>query len=188
MNKNIKILFIVLVVLTVAAFFPTIKKTIFKDKPIQKTTSVDLKNFTKESVQKVEIKQKETTQTLQLSNGEWQINNEKASQSKIGFFFDDMTDAKVIKLAAKNQDNHKKFDVDKDESIVLTLTDGNKSTIFYVGKQGPQADTFYMRKQGIANVYLVQSAIYEQLTQDASDWKEQKEENEDESGKIEPEK
>ncbi|MEA1925760.1 MAG: DUF4340 domain-containing protein [Patescibacteria group bacterium] len=188
MNKNIKILFIVLVVLVVAAFFPAIKKTIFKGKPVQRTTSVDLKNFTKESVQKVEIKQKETTQTLQLSNGEWQINGEKASQNKVAFFFGDIANTKIVKLASKNQDNHKKFDVDKDESIVLTFTNGNKNAVFYVGKQGSQADTFYMRKQGIANVYLVRSAIYEQLAQNASDWKEQKEEEEDESAKLELEK
>lgn len=172
MNKNIKILLIVFAALLLVAFFPTLKKSITKDQPkTVKKTSVDLTDFSKESVQKVTIKSGEETRTLMLSGGTWKIDGEDADQVQIDLFFDGLAEAQTIKLASKNQENHAKFDVTKESATLLTFAGEDEDTTFFIGKEGPETDSFYIRKEGIANVYLVRGNTQSKVTQDASSWK-----------------
>lgn len=172
MSRNIKTLAIVFAVLVVIALFPTLKKSFTKDQPkTVKKTSVDLIDFTKETVQKVTIKNGEETKTLMLSGDTWKINGEDSDQVQVDLFFDGLAEAEILRLASKNQENHSKFDVTKDSAIVLTLSGEDEDTTFFVGKQGPEFDSFYIRKQGIANVYLVRGNTRTMIAQDLEDWK-----------------
>lgn len=172
MSKNIKTLFIVFVVLVAIAFAPKIKEMLSKDEPVKKSQSIDLSIFTPETVQLVTIKQGEETRTLKLKDNVWQINDELADQNKVGLFFDELEQTEISKLVSKNQENHSNFDISKDDGLVVTFASQADSSTFVVGKAGPGPGTFYIRKEGFANVYLAQSMVRTNLIQETDDWKE----------------
>ena len=172
MSKNIKTLFIVFVVLVAIAFAPKIKEMLSSDEPVKKSQSIDLSIFTPETVQKVTIKEGEETRTLQLKDGDWHINEEIADQNKVGLFFDQLEQTSISKLVSKNQENHPNFKINKNDGIVVTFSTEGDSSTFIVGKSGPQAGSFYIRKEGVANVYLAQGMVRTNLVQAAEEWKE----------------
>lgn len=172
MNKNVKALLVVFAALLIVALFPTLKKSFTKDQPeTVKKTSVDLTDFSKESVQKVTIKSGEETKTLMLSGGTWKIDGEDTDPIQTDLFFDGLAEAQTIKLVSKNQDNHAKFDVTKETATLLTFAGEDEDTTFFIGKEGPEINSFYIRKEGIANVYLVRGNLQSKVTQDALAWK-----------------
>ena len=182
MSKNIKTLFIVFVALVAIAFAPKIKQMLSSDEPIKKSQSIDLSIFTPETVQTVTIKEGEETRTLQLEDGNWHINDEIADQNKVGLFFDELEQTSISKLVSKNQENHPSFDISKNTGIVVTFSSEADSHTFIVGKNGPQPGSFYIRKEGIANVYLAQSMARMNLAQAAEEWKEDPPEQEPADG------
>jgi len=172
MSKNIKILFVVFVVLAAIAFAPKIKDMLSKDEPVKNSSSIDLSIFTPETVQAVTLNHGDEVRTLKLEDGAWHINDELADQNKVGLFFDQLEQTEILKLASKNQENHSKYLISKDDGLTVTFTSEADSSIFIVGKSGPGPGTFYIRNEGFANVYLAQGMIRIDLAQAAEDWKE----------------
>lgn len=173
MSKNIKTLFIVFVVLAAIAFAPKLKDMLSKDEPAPESKSIDLSVFTPETVQNLTIKTGEETRTLQLKDGNWQINGEVADQNKVGLFFDQLEQVQISKLVSKNQENHANYQITKEEGIVVTFSSDAGSQTFVIGKSGPLPGSFYIRKEGIANVYLMQGDVRSSLAQAAEQWKEE---------------
>jgi hypothetical protein len=73
-------------------------------------------------------------------------------------------------MVSQNETNQSKFGVDKETAIKLIITRNGQDSIFLVGKAGSVANQFYMRKDGIKNTYLVESALREKLLWDAAKW------------------
>jgi len=171
MNKNIKLLFIVFVILTAIAFAPKIKEYFASDEPVKKPAGIDLSLFTPETIQTVTVEEGEKTRTLALKEGNWQINGEEADQNKVNLLFGLLEQTRIDKMVSKNQDNHENYGITKDSGIVVTFAGEGEPNIFIIGKAGPTPDSFYIRKGGIANVYLAQGALRDSLTQTVEQWK-----------------
>lgn len=182
MNKHTKILIAVFVVLLLIVIFPTLGGKNSNEKTEIKAPSINLEEFSEENTQKIIIKQEDGELLLELRNERWMMGEDEVSEKKIVAFFEDIAELEIRKLASKNQANHQKFNVDQESSISLTLTKKDKTTTFFVGKQGPTSNSFYIRKEKIANVYLVEGSLRDHLIRESSNWKEEKEEN-DKEGK-----
>lgn len=178
-NKTLILLGAILLGLLVIAIIPTAFKKENSIPEELKNVSVDISDFSKETVSKVTFGKQESKKTLSVASGEWFINNEKADQDKVTLFFNDIQNAKVLKASSKNTDNHKKFEVTPEEGITLVFTRDGEEEEFYIGKQGPGFDTFYIRKKGIKNVYLMESALFGKLSWIESEWKEEQKQNEE---------
>jgi len=179
MNKKTLILLgTILLGLIVIAIVPTFFKKENSTAKELKNVSVDISDFSKETVNKVTFGKQDSKKTLSVASGEWFINNEKADQEKVALFFSDIKNAKVLEASAKNTANHKKFEVTPEEGTTLIFSENGKDEEFYIGKQGPGFNTFYIRKKGIKNVYLMESALFEKLSWVEAEWKEGQEQNE----------
>ena len=186
-NKTLILLGTILLAFIVIAAAPKMFKRDQAQSKELKNVSVDLGDYSRESTSKILIKQGETENTLSFSNGEWLINSEKANQTKIALLFSDLKEGKIQKLASKNEENQSKFQVNPENGITLILTQNGQDEEFYVGKIGPSYGTFYIRKKGIKNVYLVESGLRSKLSWDATEWKPEEENKSDNAEVFEEE-
>ncbi|MEA2007002.1 MAG: DUF4340 domain-containing protein [Patescibacteria group bacterium] len=182
-QKTLILLVTVLLGFIAIAAVPKLFKQDESKKQLNKV-SVDMSGFSEETVNKVEFGSSEEKKALNLTTGQWQINGEEADQIKVKLFFDGIQKSEVLKLASKNDENHKKFQVTGDDGVVLKFFTGEKENEFYVGKRGPSFGTFYIRKKGIKNVYLMRGSFFENLTWVEQEWKEEKKVEEEADEKI----
>jgi hypothetical protein len=178
-KKFLKIVIAAFIVLAVIALFPWIEGRISSSKKdTQKNISVDLSGFTKDSVDKVVIKKMEEENVLQKKEGKWQIGQDEADEAKIDQLFEDFAEMKVVEAAAQNEANHAKFEVTKETGYQLIISQGGKDTVFYVGKADNGGAGFYIRKEGIKNVYLMEGHLRDDLALAADKWKKATEQKE----------
>lgn len=171
-NKFLKIIGAVFVVLVVIASFPIIGNVINnKKKQTPKNISVDLSGFNKSNVEKISIKKGSDEKVLSSVDGVWKIGSDEADSSKVDELFQEFEDLKIKETASQNQDNQAKFETSKDLATVLTITQGGKDSVYYVGKVAGGGQDFYLRKDGIVNTYLVSGLLRDKLTQAAEKWK-----------------
>lgn len=171
-NKFMKVIAIIFVVLFALVSLPWLKEKISGQKnPDTSNLSVNLSGFSKEKTEKVVIKKGNDEKILNRKNDGWYIGEDKADEEKIDQMFKDFSDLKIKELVSQNEDNHKKFEVTKDDGIQLTISQNGKDSVFFAGKAGMAIEDFYLRKEGIKNVYLVNGGLREKLTWDAGKWK-----------------
>jgi hypothetical protein len=187
-NKTLILLATILLAFIAVAVVPTIFRSNAPKKIDQKDISVDLSGFTQETTSKIVIKHGDSENTLAMSEGQWTINNEQADQAKVASLFLDLKEGEIQKLASKNDENQDNFKVTPEDGTTLVLTQNGEDQEFYIGKAGPSYGTFYIRKKGIKNVYLVKSGLRLKLSWDATEWKpeEEKEATEEAGDKQTP--
>lgn len=182
--KNIKILAIIFFALLLMTAFPWVKENFAKEEKRQKfeNISVNFSNFTKENVEKISIKKGDEEIILTPQNDIWKLKDKEVSPEKISELFQALDEAEVQKQSSKNKENHAKFEVTPEKSHTLTITSGETESIFFIGKNGPSFDSFYARKKGVANVYLVNGNLKSfLLTTSADDWEKRDKVESDES-------
>lgn len=171
-NKFLKIIAIIFVVLFALVSLPWLKeKIISQENPNTKNISVNLTGFTKETTEKIAIRKGNDEKVLTRKNDGWYMGEDGVDEEKIDQLFKDFSDMKIKELVSQNEDNHKKFEVTKDEGIQLTISKNDKDNVFFAGKSGMAIEDFYLRKGGIKNVYLVSGSLRDKLTWDAGKWK-----------------
>lgn len=182
--KNIKILAIIFFTLFLVVAFPWVKENFTKEKKDKKfeNISVNFSNFTEGNVEKISIKKGDEEIILAPQNGTWKLEDKEVSPEKISELFQNLDEAKIQKQSSKNKENHAKFEVTPEKAHVLTITSGETDSVFFIGKNGPSFDSFYARKKGVANVYLVKGNLKSFLfTTSIDDWGEKDETQSDES-------
>ncbi len=140
--------------------------------------SVNLSSFAENSVASVSIKQKDKDAVVLEKKGDvWKIGADDADTSKVTSLFQSFVTLIPREMVSKNEDNFSKFGVTKDDGIRLEIRDMNgESSVFYVGVTSDVPQEFFIRKDGIKNVYSVRGTLRNFLTQDASYWKKAPEE------------
>lgn len=171
-NKFIKFSAIILAILAVSAVFP-----LFRDKmnngSDKKTenVSVNMSGFTKEMVSKVVIKKGNDEKVFSFKDNKWLIGENEANEEKINQLFKDFTDLKIKEMASNNEENWRKFEVTKDSGYQLTITQDGKDNTFFIGKSGPSINDFFIRKEGIKNVYLANGELKNKMAWENEKWK-----------------
>ncbi len=173
-NKNIKILVGVFIVMAFIVALPWLSGQVGcgESKNGSKNSSLDFSNFSEKAVEKIVIKNGETEQVLIFQEGVWKLGDAEVDEAKLAEFFASLKNLAVKEMVSQNEANQSKFGVDKETSIKLILTQNGQASLFLVGKVGTAPNQFYMRRDGIKNTYLVESALRDKLTWDTSKWKE----------------
>lgn len=171
-NKFIKIISIIFVCLVAIAGFSWFSEKMnnTKDAKLDKT-SVNLSDFTKETVNKITIKKGDEEKNIIFRDNKWFIGEDEADEDKVKQFFEDFSGLKVKEMVSENDENWEKFEVTKDNGFQLIITQNGKDSIFFVGKKAALVGDFYMRKEGIKNVYLTSGELRNKLEWKAEDWK-----------------
>ncbi len=170
-NRFIKLSLLVLLILAFFTVFPWIEDKI-SEKGSKKVgdVSVNLSVFTKENVNKISFKKGNDEVLLSLENNIWKVGESKADEEKVNQLFQAFSELRVKEMVSNNENNWIKFGTTKDNGIQLTIIQNDKSSTFFVGKAGPAIDDFYLRKEGIKNVYLVNGKLREKLSWKIEDW------------------
>jgi len=173
MSKQfIKIIAIIFAVLAIIIAWPWLNKVINPQKTnSMDKVSVNLAQFTPETVTKISIKKGNEEKVLSFSNNQWLIGNDEAEMDKVKQLFQDMANLKIKEMVSENQDNWKKFEVTADTGFQLTITQNGQESVFFIGKSGTATDDFYIRKDGIKNVYLVNGGLRDKLGWEETKWK-----------------
>lgn len=171
-DKFIKYSAFILAILVILAAFPWLRDKINYGNGKQKeNVSVNMSGFTQETVDKIVIKKGSDEKTLSFKDDEWLIGSDEADKEKIGHLFKDFSDLKVKNMVSNNENNWDKFETTKEKGYQVTITQNGKDNTFFVGKTGPSAGDFYLRKDGIKNVYLVSGELRNKLIWESEKWK-----------------
>lgn len=167
-------LFILTVIPWISDAFTTKKGGDIRDAAI----SVNLSSFTENSVASINIKQKDKdTIVLERKGDVWKIGADDVDTGKVTSLFQSFATLTPREMVSKNEDNFSKFGVTKDEGIRLEIIDtSGGSSIFYVGVASDVPQEFFIRKDGIKNVYSVSGSLRDFLTKDTLYWKKTPEE------------
>ncbi|MFA5961326.1 MAG: DUF4340 domain-containing protein [Parcubacteria group bacterium] len=168
----LKILTGVFIVMAVIVALPFVGRMINgnKDASAPKNISLNFSDFSESSVGKIVIKNASAEKTLSFQDGKWLIGNDEADAQKVADFFTELKGLKVGEMVSQTETNQAKFGVDSASAIQLIITKNGQDNIFLVGKASSVPNQFYMRKDGIKNTYLVESALRDKLTWDATKW------------------
>lgn len=170
-NRFVKISALVFLALVMAAAFPWLREKMSGAKDNEKSgISVNLKGFSKENVGKIILKKEDSEKILSFRENKWLIGDKEADEDKINQLFKDFSDLKIKEMVSEKQENWEKFEVTKDKGFQLIITQKGKDSLFFIGKTGSSADDFYMRKEGIKNVYLVSGKLRDKLGWEADKW------------------
>lgn len=170
-NKFLKITIAIFLVLAGISAIPWIYETTsgLLEKE-QKKISVDMSEFA-DGVNGIMINKGGDEKRFELKDGVWQINGEEADQQKVESLVDEFSKIKVKNAVSQNENNYDKLEVNEKSGFRLKISKEEQESVFFVGKEGPADGDFYMRKEGIRNVYLVNGDLRSELSKEASNWK-----------------
>lgn len=134
-------------------------------------SSVDLSGLTQASVSKLVIQNGDKQVTLEFKDGKWLVGSDEADGGKVNQLFQAFADLENKGMAAQKADNQSKFGVGKDGTFTLTVTQNGQEQRFFIGNAAQTPGDFYLRRDGIVNVYLVSGQLRDILGWDASKWK-----------------
>lgn len=173
-NKFTKIAGVIFLVLIAIVLWPSVQNKMKSDNPAKPVvSSMDFSPFTKDTVNRIVITKGDEQKILELKDGKWMIGSDEADSEKITQLFADFSALKVQDMVSENEENQAKFEVTKDTGYVVTISANGKDSVFFFGKSAQSPNMFYVRKEGIKNVYLVSGNLRNKIAWTVDAWKKQ---------------
>lgn len=171
--KIISGIFILLFLFAVVPWVSDILKGKGSNEIEKENVSVNLGVFSENSIKRITIKNAESDALVfDHYDTVWKIGESEIDKEKITSFFQSFSNLTIREMVSKNENNFKKFGVTKEEGIHLSILGKNdQESVFYVGKIGSIPQEFFIRKEGIKNVYSVSGTLRELLSKDVVFWK-----------------
>lgn len=176
--KTIKTLVVVFVGLLLIIFeINWLDKSANEKKSVKADFS--LEKIEAEKVEKIIITKGEEKKELVRTGEQWMIGDKKIADTEIGGFFQELRKAKILEIASKNKNNQENFGLGEGQAYLLEIVGGSKNEQkFLIGKLGVKGDSYYVKKEGSSNVYLVGGSLLSKITQAQDAWLEQEKEAE----------
>ncbi len=170
-KRIIKITALVFLALAVIVAYPWLREKLSGSKT-ETPNSISLSGFTKDTVSKIVIAKGSDEKNLNFKDNKWFIGDDEADENKVDQFFQNLHNLKTGTMVSQNEDNQGKFNVTKDNpDFKLTLSQNGQNSVFLIGKSGIAINDFYIRKEGIKNVYLVNGELRNALGWSVDQWK-----------------
>jgi len=172
MKRNTNtILLALFAVLALAASFPIWKGYFPFGKKSSVPSEFDFSKLEKDKIDKIVIKNNGDERSLTREGDGWKLNEFEVSLGELDRFFEALAGLEVGSLVSKNPEKHAKFGLGEGEGINFSLFSGDKLAAFVVGKTGSGINSFYIKKEGGEDIYLVHGDLRRQLLQDVSRWR-----------------
>lgn len=142
----------------------------------------NLEKIDAEKVGKIIISKGAEKKELVRAEQGWTIGGKKVSDAEIDGFFSELRRAKILEIASKNKNNQEGFGLGDGQAYLLEIvSSGKDGQKILVGKAGSKGNSFYAKKEGSNNVYLVYGSLLSKITQTEDTWLEKEEKSEDEA-------
>jgi len=174
--KKTIILFILLVALIIVALIienPFSKKTQQKS---EEEIALLFPDFKMDNAAKIEIKQMGSEFILEKKEGNWVVSSSddfSADEEAVEKLLESVRDFKVKDIVSKNPENQNQFQVNDLMGIGTKVSDfdGNILAHVYVGKNGPNFLSTYIRKEGTDQVILEEGYLKTIFDKSRTSWK-----------------
>jgi hypothetical protein len=94
-----------------------------------------------------------------------------AAQNTVQQAISRLRDMEKLTLITKNTDRHSEFQVNDTLGVKVTIGQGNKRTVFYVGRTGPTGQTTYARMANANDVWEIGGNQATTFKRKAKDWR-----------------
>ncbi len=180
-KKILKTTALIFVGLAMLAIYPWLNQVLNKPKNLT-PKSVDFSGLTKNTVNKIVISKGSEEKVISFRDNHWFIGEEEADEEKIDKFFQGLAKLKIESMVSENENNQEKFKVTRDNpDYKLTLTQNEEEHVFLIGKTQAAMNEFYLRRDGIKNVYLVKGELQRILDWSIDEWKKKTDEDKKDS-------
>lgn len=167
--KKILILLGVFVALLLVATYPQWSSLVMNP-PTDKVfaDAPDFSAFTKETLTKFTIAEKNAMRDFAKTATDWKINDKAVANNEIEIFFEELGSTKPLEIASKNPENDAKLGLTIDTGLLLTIEGAEP---IFIGLNGPQPATFFAKKQGAQNAFLYSGTLSNKIRQPADAWR-----------------
>jgi hypothetical protein len=167
------ILLVSLVIVAIIIENPFSKKA--QEKEVEQVTAL-FPNFKIEDATKIEIKQLGSEFVLELKEGKWSVTSAAdfpADQDSVQKLLENVRDFKIQDVVSKNPEKQVLFQVNDTMGISTKISDSKGSVIaqVYIGKNGPNFMSTYIRKEGSDEVILATGYLKSVFDRSKTSWK-----------------
>jgi len=169
--KTIFILGIILFILVGISIYPLLQSRLPGGKKNVINPDLPFETFTKDSISRIEIA-KHPNRIMLIKDGDvWKISSYSASIEKIDSLFSALKQSTVENIVSRNISNQDTFNLASDSGTFISFKNDSGEKTFILGKSGPQSGSFYAKKDGGSNVYLVNGPLSESVFTTVSEWR-----------------
>ncbi|MBU1628338.1 DUF4340 domain-containing protein, partial [bacterium] len=174
--KNTIILLILLIALVVVALIIENPFSNKAQKMLEEQVTILFPSFKIEEAAKIEIKQLGSEFVLEQKGGKWVVSSDKdfpADQESVEKLLESVRDFKVQDVVSKNKEKQNLFQVNDMMGIGAKISNskGNVIAHIYVGKNGPNFLSTYIRKEGSDEVILSGGYLKSIFDRSRTGWK-----------------
>lgn len=150
--KRLIVFAVVLIVLAVLVFITQN----LGDEETQDSTRI-FPAFKTDKAFHIQTKKESKETLLEKKDGTWLVVNQgnyPAGQNMVNDLLKKIEELPLNRIASRQAEKHSKFEVDAEAGLEVKISDKNKKTLahFYLGKQGPDYTSNYLRKEGSKEV------------------------------------
>ncbi|OGV96606.1 hypothetical protein A2W24_01440 [Microgenomates group bacterium RBG_16_45_19] len=125
-------------------------------------------NWAKESVNQVNLATGAETVTLNKTGTDWRIGEYAADSQSVNDLITQLLEPEKVELIAETNARHQDLGVDEAQAVAVTLTAGEQSLTFLIGK--PLAEGYYVRGAKNDSVYLINNLPVKSTQATQNDW------------------
>ena len=179
--KRLIVLLVVLVVLAAIVFLVE-KPRIEEERAVSegKVTAAHIfPELKTDAITRIDISDGVILRKLSKKESDWFVAEEgkeehKADKKKVEDLLDTLShDFKEDQLASSSKDKQKTFEVEPDSGTAVSLYSGGEKpeVMFYIGKQGPDFTSTFVRKDGDDRTWLIARRLSEVFGFDTNGWR-----------------
>lgn len=161
MNKNTKILLIILI-MVISGLFVFKRGLVSKNvNPLNQEKELLFSGLDIDKIDQIIIKQDNEETVLQKKADNWQRKEatQSAEKNKIETLLQTVKDMEKQELASQNRDKRDVYQVTENATQVILKSGDQEAANFYIGKRGPDFLSTYVRKKDSDNVWLIKKAL-----------------------------
>lgn len=126
----------------------------FSHTPQTKVSGIDVTNITEKKINYISITSADSEVILVSNDSQWQVGGHYVDPVLLENIWGTFEDAAVSGPVSRNAANHEKFEVDDEQSVVLTFKGAKNTHTLIVGKPATAHQSSYVRLQDSDEVYV----------------------------------
>jgi hypothetical protein len=130
-----------------------------------------LVEINKDAVSALRFTKAGTTTELTKVAGRWLINNYPVDQSTLDLALNSLSDMKLSRFVTDNTERQEAFEVDDKRGIKVTVSEGEKTSTFYLGKQASSYKSIFVRMDGSDEIFSTKANFRSNIDKDEFGWK-----------------
>lgn len=167
-KQTVFILLGIFVIMLAIVLLPSFSPSLFTPKQKAEFSFVP---FTKDQTKSLVLESAGKKIELSNTNNSWKVGEFAAVQNKIDDLFSSLSVATPGPIVSNNPKNASEYSLASGSATVVSLHTASQTLTVWIGKRGPSGNSFYAKKEGSSNVYLLPGTLLDVLSLSVSDWR-----------------